>query len=213
MTNFYEKLLNVQTGLKVPKGQFNQFGGYAYRSAADIQEAVKPLLAEQGMTMFIEDDVVLIGDRYYVRANVTLTDGETTLKVSSPAREQDTKKGMDASQITGSSSSYARKLALGGLFLIDDTADADATNDHSETAKPTKKQPAKDNGKARLKAACDRLQAACTAYETKVNPDKEPGWAMKGVQARPDFPAKDLPANERADWFNQVATEFEGELG
>lgn len=127
---FNERLLAVQASLKAPKGQYNSFGKYKYRSCEDILEAVKPLLKEHGLTLTVTDEVVLIGNRYYVKATAEVTDGTKFRIVSAYAREPQDKKGMDDSQITGTASSYARKYALNGLFLIDDTKDADATNTH-----------------------------------------------------------------------------------
>lgn len=128
------KLLKIQSELKAPKGQFNAFGKYKYRSCEDIVEAVKPLCAKYGMALTISDDVLNIGERYYVRATATLYETETPelhfIKVTAYAREEEVKKGMDGAQITGAASSYARKYALNGLFAIDDTKDADSTNDH-----------------------------------------------------------------------------------
>ena len=128
-----EKLLSVQTKLKAPKGNYNSFGGYSYRSAEDILEAAKPLLAEQGLLLTLSDELVLIGDRFYVKASAAISDGDDQLFVSAYAREPQDKKGMDGSQITGTASSYARKYALNGLFLIDDTKDADTDEYHKQT--------------------------------------------------------------------------------
>lgn len=130
-----KKLLSIQSELKAPKNQFNKFGGYNYRSCEDILESVKPLLAKYDVTMRICDDMVMIGNRIYVKATVVLTDGQNSIENSAFAREEETKKGMDGSQITGASSSYARKYALNGLFLIDDTKDSDATNTHGKDVK------------------------------------------------------------------------------
>ena len=131
----YEKLLAVQNELKAPKDKRNNFGGFNYRSCEGILEAVKPLLQEQGLMLTIKDEVVNIGDRYYVRATVLLDDISSNgeIAVTALAREEETKKGMDASQITGTASSYARKYALNGLFLIDDTKDADTDEFHRTT--------------------------------------------------------------------------------
>lgn len=140
--NIYEKLLNVQTALKAPKGQYNSFGKYNYRNCEDILESVKPLCASNKAAVFISDELVSIGDRYYVKATVFFIDTEkegTPLMVTAYAREEADKKGMDGSQITGASSSYARKYALNGLFCIDDTKDSDTTNVPQETAKPVQK--------------------------------------------------------------------------
>ena len=131
----YEKLLAVQNELKAPKDKRNNFGVYNYRSCEGILEAVKPLLQEQGLMLTIKDEVVNIGDRYYVRATVLLDDISSNgeIAITALAREEEAKKGMDASQITGTASSYARKYALNGLFLIDDTKDADTDEFHRTT--------------------------------------------------------------------------------
>tara|TARA_R110000868_G_scaffold332971_1_gene593884 strand:- start:531 stop:1082 length:552 start_codon:yes stop_codon:yes gene_type:complete len=119
-----QSLAVIQQSLKAPKGQNNTFGKYKYRNCEDILEAVKPLLGE--LALFINDDIVLVGDRYYVKATVTLTDGEASIHNTAYARESLSKKGMDDSQVTGSTSSYARKYAMNGMFCIDDTKDADS---------------------------------------------------------------------------------------
>ena len=142
MSDFYAKLIQVQATLNAPKGQFNSFGKYNYRSCEDIMGAVKPLLAEVGLVQFVSDEIELIGDRYYVKATVTVTDGKTTHSVSASARESLTKKGMDDAQVTGSTSSYARKYALNGMYNIDDTKDAD-TNQYREQAKNNAHQQVK----------------------------------------------------------------------
>lgn len=120
------KLIEVQKLLKAPKNQYNSFGEYYYRSCEDILEAVKPLLAERGLLMTITDSVELIGDRYYIKATVKVTDGTQTYEVSAYARESLERKKTDDSQLTGAASTYARKYALNGIFLIDDAKDADA---------------------------------------------------------------------------------------
>ena len=147
--NIYEKLIKVQNELKAPKNQRNNFGGYNYRSCEDILEAVKPILKENGLTLFITDDIVNVGDRYYIVAIATLVDIETGEKITTQAnaRESEIKKGMDDSQITGTASSYARKYCLNGLFLIDDTKDAD-TNEYQKT---TKAEPKIEGRKINLK--------------------------------------------------------------
>lgn len=120
-----KELIKIQSELKAPKGQYNSFGKYKYRSAEDILEAVKPLLAKNNCHLTLTDEVVMVGDRYYVKATAILTNGEDAISTTAYAREDLDKKGMDGSQITGTASSYARKYALNGLFLIDDTKDAD----------------------------------------------------------------------------------------
>lgn len=138
-----KELIAIQSELKAPKSQFNKFGGYKYRKAEDILEAVKPLLAKQKCTLIITDDVVLIGNRIYVKATATIKNEKGECETTNGwAREEETKKGMDGSQITGASSSYARKYALNGLFAIDDNADSDTTNDgnHQEAQQQTQTQ-------------------------------------------------------------------------
>ena len=130
-----KELISIQSELKAPKTQVNRFGGYKYRKAEDILEAVKPLLAKQKCTLIITDDVVLIGNRIYVKATATIKNEKGECETTTGwAREEETKKGMDGSQITGASSSYARKYALNGLFAIDDNADSDTTNDGQHQA-------------------------------------------------------------------------------
>ena len=128
---FIEKIVAIQSELKAPKGQYNSFGKYNYRSCEDILEGVKPLLTKHGLVLTIQDSIDLIGDRFYVKATATITDGKEQLLTSAYARESLDKKGMDASQVTGATSSYARKYALNGLLAIDDTKDAD-TMDNSK---------------------------------------------------------------------------------
>ena len=117
---------DIQHKLKAPKGQYNSFGQYKYRSCEDILEGVKPLLKEYNLLLIINDEIVQIGERYYVKSTAKITDGREAVSATAYAREQVTKKGMDESQITGAASSYARKYALNGLLAIDDSKDADA---------------------------------------------------------------------------------------
>lgn len=133
--DLYSKLWTIQQSLNAPKGQYNKFGGYSYRSAEDILEAVKPLL--QNVTLMVSDEIVLIGDRYYVKATATLSDGEDSISATAFAREEKEQKGMTAGQLTGATSSYARKYALNGLFCIDDAKDLDT----DAYAKQTGQQP------------------------------------------------------------------------
>lgn len=130
-------LAQIQSLIKAPKGQFNSFGKYKYRSCEDIVEAVKPVINKEGYHLTLSDEVVEVGGRVYIKATATLSNGTNTYQSTSFAREEETKKGMDAAQITGSSSSYARKYALNGLFAIDDTKDSDATNKHEIEEVPT----------------------------------------------------------------------------
>lgn len=131
--NVYQALVRIQGKLKAPKSQENKFGGFKYRSCADILEAVKPLLGK--MYLVISDDLMMVGDRYYIKATAILSDGEESIRNKAFAREAAERKGMDASQITGAASSYARKYALNGLFAIDDTKDADVDVESSAVAK------------------------------------------------------------------------------
>lgn len=128
--NVYEKLIAIQSELKAPKSQYNNFGKYSYRNCEDILEALKPLLKEHKSTIYISDEIVTVLERFYVKATVTFIDAETGEKIinTAYAREEEDKKGMDGSQVTGASSSYARKYALNGMFAIDDTKDSDFTN-------------------------------------------------------------------------------------
>lgn len=146
-----KELITIQSELKAPKSQFNKFGGYKYRKAEDILEAVKPLLNKQKCTLTITDDIVMVGNRIYVKATATIKNEKGECETTTGwAREEETKKGMDGSQITGASSSYARKYALNGLFAIDDNADSDTTNDgqhqasqqQTQTQQPTAQQTA-----------------------------------------------------------------------
>ena len=142
--NIYEKLMNIQKELKAPKSQYNSFGKYKYRSCEDILESVKPLLEKYKVTIILTDKLEQIGERYYIRAKAILIDTETNNSIENTAyaREEETKKGMDGSQITGTSSSYARKYALNGLLLIDDTKDADTDEFAKENNKgKTKEEP------------------------------------------------------------------------
>jgi hypothetical protein len=157
--SIYAKLIKVQNELKAPKNQYNSFGKYSYRNCEDICESVKPLLLANGLAMFISDNIELIGDRYYIKAIVTVVDTETgeTLTNSALAREEENKKGMDSSQVTGSTSSYARKYALNGMFLIDDTKDSDFTNTHGK--ENNEEKPSRIKGTGLSEAQIKRLYA------------------------------------------------------
>lgn len=136
-----ETLIAIQTELKAPKNQYNSFGKYNYRSWEDILEGLKPVLKKHDATLYITDEIVQIGDRYYVKATATLiTKDGGSIENHAFARESDDKKGMDASQVTGATSSYARKYALNGLFLIDDTKDADTDEYRNQQNKKSEKK-------------------------------------------------------------------------
>lgn len=155
-----KELCEIQKKLKAPKSQYNSFGKYYYRSCEDILEAVKPLLSEYGCQMTLSDEMVCVGNRNYIKATATIRKGEESVATTAWAREDETKKGMDGSQITGTASSYARKYALNGLFLIDDTKDADTDAYVEQTKK--KGEPKED-----LKAIAPDLDAP--APKAKIN--------------------------------------------
>ena len=167
--NIYKKLIEVQNKLKVPKSQYNNFGKYNYRNAEDILEAVKPILENAGATIFIKDSIELIGDRFYVKATVSFVDIESgnVIETSALARESEEKKGMDSAQVTGATSSYARKYCLNGLFGIDDAKDAD-TDEHKHqqnaAAKQSKPSPTPEQV---LKAFTDAAMQKNTVEELK----------------------------------------------
>lgn len=146
-----DKLAEIQQKLKAPKNQHNDFGGYEYRSCEDILNALKPLLG--GAIILLADEIVQIGERYYVKATATLKEGEESISTTAYAREEENKKGMDGAQVTGAASSYARKYALNGLFAIDDTKDADTTNTHGKTEKSTAQATVKPTVKPEVKTS------------------------------------------------------------
>lgn len=157
-----EKIRKIQVELKAPKNQKNTFGNYNYRSLEDICEAVKPLLDKYGLTLTISDEIVNIGDRFYVKATANITDGEKILIVTGFAREAHAKKGMDESQITGAASSYARKYCLNGLFLIDDTRDADSMDN---TLKKTTSHKSKN---FMTEVQSEKFKKLCQSEQLKV---------------------------------------------
>lgn len=162
-----EKLFSVQQKLKVQKSNYNEFGKYSYRSAEDIEAAVKPLLADVQCVLTLSDELMLIGNRYYVEATATITDFDgNTISVKAFAREEEVKKGMDASQITGAVSSYARKYALSGLFSIDNTKDAD-TMDNTEK-KPPKEDLSISVDEAKNLEELIRNAPGTDAYEVRL---------------------------------------------
>jgi len=155
MKTLTEALARIQSQLNAPKGQINSFGGYKYRSCEDILQAVKPLLG--GLSLTISDEIKTFGDRVYVQATATISDGEHSLSTTAFAREALTKKGMDESQITGSTSSYARKYALNGLLLIDDNKDADT----------------RDNTNSEQDDRAKKLKAAIAEHQTSIDTIKQ----------------------------------------
>lgn len=165
--SIYAKLSVIQLNLIAPKNQYNSFGKYNYRSCEDILEGLKPCLQETKTAVTVNDEIVQIGDRYYVKATATLFDCETGERVSNTAyaREEESKKGMDASQVTGATSSYARKYALNGLFCIDDVKDADTRDNRQEEAKKQQKEEKQQKEIENMeisKVKADVLHKRCT---------------------------------------------------
>ena len=163
-----KELIQIQTQLRAPKSQYNKFGGYAYRSCEDILNAVKPLLADTKTFITLNDAVVLIGTRYYIKATATIfnSDGQS-VSVSAMACESEPLKGMTAAQTSGATSSYARKYALNGLLAIDDAKDDDTLNTHDKgtKAKAKTQAPAQDDNRADEEAAINAINAAATRAE------------------------------------------------
>lgn len=154
-----KELLQIQSELKAPKGQFNAYGKYKYRSCEDILEAVKPILKKNNCTLLLSDSLIYVGERYYIKATATLVNAEgKSVSTEAYAREEETKKGMDASQITGASSSYARKYALNGLLCIDDNKDSDTTNTGDNAPAAPAKASKEDN--AEVEKAIAEINAA-----------------------------------------------------
>lgn len=163
MTELFQKLNYIQCNLVAPKSNYNSFGKYHYRSCEDILNALKGILKEQGVTVTLSDEIIPIGNRVYVKATATISDGKDSHSVTAYAREDETKKGMDGSQVTGASSSYARKYALNGLFAIDDTKDADATNTHGNDASQSSSKAAPQTNE--LETAMAEVRKAKTVNE------------------------------------------------
>lgn len=165
----------IQAKLKAPKGQYNNFGKYKYRSCEDILEAVKPILAEVGYTLTLNDEATLVGDRYYIKATATLKDenGKIVEQTTALAREAERKSGMDESQITGTASSYARKYALNGLFCIDDTKDADALNTSKDYTDPKKNAKTDEYAEA-FAILKPEIATAATIEQLKAINEKNP---------------------------------------
>lgn len=181
----YEKLMKVQGSLKAPKGQRNDFGKYNYRSCEDILEALKPILSDVGAVVVINDNVIEIGDRIYIQAIASFIDTESGEKISTSAyaREAQSKKGMDESQLTGATSSYARKYALNGLFAIDDSKDMDYLNKGDRGANTNQKRPSKKLSADELYKKAGEIRVQGGKYESltlleveKDNPDTITEW-------------------------------------
>lgn len=203
-TPFFQRLSEIQANLNAPKNQYNSFGKYKYRSCEDILEGVKPLL--KGLFLSISDEIVLIGDRYYVKATATITDGENSHSASAMAREEENKKGMDSAQVTGATSSYARKYCLNGLFGIDDAKDAD-TDEHKQqqNSAPEQKQSQSQAQKRQHDArSSQQLLTDFSAYALKASlPELENAWKAAD---------KSLTGTEQHDKAKSVYLDRKSEL-
>jgi hypothetical protein len=191
----HQKLVAIQQELKAPKNQFNGFGKYKYRSLEDILEAVKPLLKEHKLVLTLDDEIVNVGEFNYVQAIARLSDGNEVWQVKAYARESVTKKGMDDSQITGSTSSYARKYALNGLFAIDDSKDADSTNDHGKTAP---KPEVKNDPNLRTEKQVETIKKLLIETRIPVEKMREEAGSIEGKELTKDQAAKVIT------WLNGV---------
>lgn len=180
-----KELIEIQNELKAPKSQYNKFGQYNYRSVEDILEAVKPLLFKTDCQLKITDEIVMIGNRIYVKATAEFKNSAGEIETTqSFAREEETKKGMDSSQITGSASSYARKYALNGLFLIDDTKDSDATNTHGKDEQSsTKKGGEFDCNHTGFEKAIEALEKGKTTVDKIVSYYDVTPMALTAIKA------------------------------
>lgn len=203
-TFVYGRLRCVQRDLKAPKNQYNSFGKYRYRSCEDILEGVKPILQEYGCAIVLSDTIEQIGDRFYVKATATFYDCETGESVSNTAyaRESDDKKGMDASQITGTASSYARKYALNGLLLIDDTKDADTDENHNEAVGRSRSEAAKKGQATKEQNAADSANQIITEKDLNVLIEL---MKKKGISPDQKWKGKELKDLTNAEWVAAVA--------
>ena len=214
MEQVHQKLAAIQAALKAPKSQFNKFGGYKYRKAEDILEAVKPLLKQYGCTLTCTDELQLIGDRYYIKATATITNSEDGVSVSTTAyaREEEEKKGMDGSQVTGASSSYARKYALNGLLCIDDTADSDTTNVGPAEAPQKPVESPKPTRTKKTSTKEEKVQPApVSAPAKKVVTDQNIKKIVDWVCAVPEGEQRDermKKAEDSYEWPGQLLNAF-----
>lgn len=216
--NVYEKLMNIQAELKAPKNQYNDFGKYHYRSCEDILEGLKPVLAKHKTAVTISDEIVLIGDRYYIKAIATLIDtesevnfldGQGVISVSAYAREDEQKKGMDASQLTGSTSSYARKYALNGLFAIDDTRDSDATNKHDtgQIKKPKEQTKKIDDAENDLASEKQLKYIYALAKQKNYSPESMASYIKEAYGKDSSKALTKKEASELIEMLNEIAKE------
>lgn len=187
-------LQKIQEELKAPKSLYNSFGKYSYRSAETILEAVKPLLAQYGAQLTLSDEIIAVNERIYVKATASITDGTETVETTAYAREPDEKKGMDGSQITGTASSYARKYALNGLFLIDDTKDADTDEYHKQTETNEMSVETYKKLNAEIHRAGVSIKSICSAYkvsELGELTEKQAQTAIKKIASKPTKQVQD----------------------
>lgn len=211
-TELHKKLWTIQQTLNAPKGQYNKFGGYSYRSAEDILEAVKPLL--QNVTLMVSDEIVLIGDRYYVKATATLSDGEDSISATAFAREEKEQKGMTAGQLTGATSSYARKYALNGLFCIDDAKDLDTDAYAKQTGQQPRQQkntPKQQPQQQKAPPNPDEVLARFCDAASKA-PDEK---ALKDIFAKcwKLLPENSEQRQKASDVYQIRKSELNGEMG
>lgn len=200
--SIYETLSNIQVELKAPKNLYNSFGRYKYRNAESILEAAKPLCAKHGCTLTVSDEVILIGSRYYIKATATVQDKDgNAASTTALAREDETKKGMDGAQITGTASSYARKYALNGLFCIDDTKDPDTNEYHNQTTEDHQEVTAAPEVTAQV--VKDMATTALAGYAQRTGKDK------KTVQIESKAFIGKLFKDFTDDDWRSVAKEFE----
>lgn len=197
-----DKLRTVQQKLKAPKNQYNSFGKYRYRSCEDILEGVKPLLEEVGAAIVLTDCIEQVGDRFYIKATANFMDGNDFICNTAYARESDDKKGMDASQITGTASSYARKYALNGLLLIDDTKDADTDENHNEAVGRSRSEAAKKGQATKEQNAADSANQIITEKDLNVLIEL---MKKKGISPDQKWKGKELKDLTNAEWVAAVA--------
>ncbi|EOT6755750.1 ERF family protein [Escherichia coli] len=207
--DLYKKLWLIQQQLKAPKSQRNNYGGYNYRSAEDILEAVKPLL--EGITLTLDDEVVLIGDRFYIKATATLSDGEDEIKATAFAREEKEQKGMSAGQLTGATSSYARKYCLNGLFCIDDAKDLDSDAYAKQTGQQPRQQKAPPKQQQKAPPNPDEVLARFCDAAAKASDEK----ALKDIFAKcwKLLPENSEQRTKASDVYQIRKSELNGEMG
>ena len=213
--DFITKLSAIQAELKAPKSQYNKFGGYAYRKAEDILEALKPLLSKYGCALICTDELVHEGERYYIRARASLRDTEGNGEISAfaYAREEQEKKGMDGSQVTGASSSYARKYALNGLFCIDDTADSDTTNQGGAMAPETPVEKPKTTRTKKTSTKEEKApQAPVSEPAKKVVTDQNIKKIVDWVCAVPEGEQRDARIKKAEDSYEWPGNLYEAFL-